>query len=101
MKYCGREFSDAELEYIRRSAAEPRMTRLLLSQRVCQELQWLKQDGGLKDMSCRVALLRMQEDGLVQLPTPRHRNSNCTRNVIRTVEAEPQAGILTPVGELQ
>jgi hypothetical protein len=101
MKYCGREFSDAELEYIRHNAAEPRMTRLLLSQRVCQEFQWLKQDGGLKDMSCRVALLRMQEDGLVQLPTPRHRNSNCTRNNIRTVEAEPQSGILSPVGELQ
>lgn len=101
MKYCGREFSDAELEYIRHSAAEPRMTRFLLSQRVCQKFQWLKQDGGLKDMSCRVALLRMQEDGLVQLPIPRHLNSNCTRNIIRTVEAEPQAGILSPVGELQ
>jgi len=101
MKYCGREFSDAELEYIRHVAAEPCMTRFLLSQRVCHKFKWLKQDGGLKDMSCRVALLRMQEDGLVQLPIPRHQNSNCTRNAIRTAKAEPQASIIFPVDELQ
>lgn len=101
MKYCGRVFSNAELEYIRCQAAEPNMSRRLLSQRVCQAFNWLKQDGGLKEMSCRVALLRMQENGLIHLPAPRHRNSNCTRNVTRTAEADPQIGILSPVNELQ
>jgi hypothetical protein len=101
MKFCGREFSDAELECIRRVAMEPKMNRRVLSQRVCQELEWFKQDGGLKEMSCRVALLRMQEDGLVQLPVPIHRNSNCTRIIVRTIDAEPQTPILFPVGELQ
>lgn len=101
MRYCGREFNDAELDYIRLVAAEPKMTRLLLSRRVCQELKWFKQDGGLKDMSCRVVLLRMQEDGLVELPVPRHRNSNSTRIVRKTIEAEPQPPILLSVGKLQ
>ena len=76
MKYCGREFTDFELERIRSLAAEPKMTRRALSQRICQEFQWHKLDGGLKDMSCRVALLRMQKDNLVQLPPPRHREND-------------------------
>ena len=101
MKYCGREFSDAELECIRRLSAKPGITRRALSQQVCHEFAWLKQDGGLKEMSCRVALLRMQADDLVQLPAPLHRNSNCTRIAARTTEAEPQVPILSPVNQLR
>jgi hypothetical protein len=33
-----------------------------------EELDWRRGNGGLKDMSCRVALLRMQADGLISLP---------------------------------
>ena len=33
-------------------------------------------DGRLKDMSCRVAMLRMHRDGLIELPAPRRRNGN-------------------------
>ncbi len=33
-------------------------------------LHWLKPDGKLKDMSCRVAMLRMHEDGIICLPPP-------------------------------
>ncbi len=101
MKYCGREFSNLELERIRLLASEPKMTRQALSRQVCQEFEWHKHDGGLKDMSCRVALLRMQADDLVQLPAPLHRNSNCGRTIARTKQAEPQAQLLFPVNELQ
>ena len=101
MKYCGREFSDAELASIRRLAAEPKVTRRALSQQVCRELEWLKPDGGLKDMSCRVALLRMQEDGLLQLPVPIHRNNSSGHIIAKTVQTEPQAPILSSVNELQ
>ena len=76
MRYCGREFSDDELACIRRLAAEPGTTRRAISRRACQELGWRKPDGGLKEMSCRVALLRMQVDGLVRLPAPLHRNTS-------------------------
>lgn len=101
MRYCGREFSDAELECIRRLAEKPGMTRRALSQKVCKEFAWFKQDGGLKEMSCRVALLRMQADNLVQLPAPLHCNSNCTRITARTTEAEPLLPILSPVNKLR
>lgn len=41
-------------------------------------------------MSCRVALLRMQEDGLLQLPPPRNGNNNGKPYRCRTQLAEPE-----------
>lgn len=52
-------------------------------------------------MSCRVALLRMQEDGLVCLPPPRRKNGNGTRYERRTAQAEPEFPICAPVAELR
>ena len=76
-RYCGRFFSDAEIETISRIIATPdRPNRAEISRRVCQELGWLRPNGQLKDMSCRVALLRMQRDGLIVLPAPRNSNGN-------------------------
>jgi hypothetical protein len=101
MKYCGREFSDANLERIRHLAAEPKMTRQELSRQVCREFGWLKHNGGLKDMSCRVALLRMQADGLIKLPAPIHRNSNSGRVIAKTTQTDPQPPLLIPVNKLR
>lgn len=53
-------------------------------------LDWRRPDGGLKEMSCRVALLRMQEDGLLSLPPPRNGNCNGRHVVSRTAAAEPE-----------
>jgi Domain of unknown function (DUF4338) len=72
MRYCGRDFEPAELEQIRSLIAQsPLQSRYQLSREVCQRLAWRRPDGKLKDMSCRVALLRMQADGLITLPAPR------------------------------
>ena len=71
-RYCGRNFTEEELVLIRTLITEdPKRTRADLSRLACQAMHWLKPDGGLKQMSCRVAMLRMQEDGLIQLPPPR------------------------------
>lgn len=101
MKYCGREFSEVELKRIREIASEPNMMRQELSRRVCQEFAWYKHDGKLKEMSCRVALLRMQADGLVQLPVPTGRNPNCGRVIVRTEQTNPQELLSSPVNKLQ
>jgi len=101
MRYCGRDFGDDEIARIRLLAAEPGTTRRAISLRVCAELGWRKPDGGLKEMSCRVALLRMQADGLLRLPSPRHRSSNVGWTTLRTAQAEPQAPLLASAGELQ
>ena len=71
LRYCGRVFSPAEMAEIRAVAeAADYPTRAAIAVEVCRRLGWRKPDGGLKAMSCRVALLRMQEDGLVRLPAP-------------------------------
>ena len=71
-RYCGRDFHAEEIAQIRQLIAEdPARTRAELSRLTCRWLAWYKADGGLKDMSARVAMLRMQADGLIELPPPR------------------------------
>jgi hypothetical protein len=98
-RYCGRNFSEEELVLIRTLITEdPKRTRADLSRLACQAMHWLKPDGGLKQMSCRVAMLRMQEDGLIQLPPPR-----CPRpqaNIRIGAETAPSDPIDLPVHAL-
>ena len=90
MRYCGRDFSAAELSLLRQLVADhPTATRARLSRLVCQQLDWRREDGRLKDMSCRVAMLRMQDDGVLQLPPPRNGNNNGKPYLRRTTRAEP------------
>ena len=74
-RYCGRAFSDTEFALIRTLIAEhdPPLNRAALSRAVCERLDWRKPDGGLKDMSARVALLRMHREGVIALPPARKR----------------------------
>jgi hypothetical protein len=59
---------------------------------------WYKPDGGLKEMSCRVAMLRMHRDGLIQLPPPRCKKPVC--KIIPSSRTDPQFPITAPVHEL-
>jgi hypothetical protein len=77
MRYCGRLFSENELLAIHSLiAANPQATRAALSRIVCEYLNWRRIDGRLKDMTCRVAMLRMHDHGLITLPVPRNSNIN-------------------------
>ncbi len=102
-RYCGRDFQGDELEAISRLIERtPEANRSRLSRMVCQHLGWLKPDGGLKDMSCRVAMLRMQADGLITLPPPGNRNGNGKAYRRRTPQADPQLFTVdAPAGRLQ
>jgi len=75
VRYCGRDFSEDDLLVIC-SLAAALPTRRAIADAVCDALGWYRPDGRKKDMSARVALLRMAEDGLVRLPPPRHASSN-------------------------
>lgn len=87
MRYCGREFSEAELEVIRTLAATL-PTRRAIADAACEALGWYRHDGQRKDMSARVALLRMAADGLVALPAPRNTNGN--GRITRRLEPDPE-----------
>jgi hypothetical protein len=99
--YCGRDFSQSEIKQIRRIIAEePPKMRVEISRAVCRAFKWYKRDGGLKDMSCRVALLRMEKDGLIKLPPPKRPNVNGKNRIRFTSDTKPQSQILLSAGEL-
>jgi hypothetical protein len=75
MEYCGRPFSHTDIELIRNLIAEG-FNRSHLSRLFCERTQWKKTDGGLKEMSCRVALLKMERDGHILLPPPQRPANN-------------------------
>jgi hypothetical protein len=101
-RYCGRDFDAADLDTIRRIITEdPDRTRAAISRLVCEQLSWKKPNGTLKDMSCRVALLRMQEDGLLVLPPPRQGNGNGKAWRRRTPAAQPGFPVTAPAGEIK
>lgn len=99
-RYCGRDFTDRELEKIRALIAEDASrTRAELSRLTCQALAWFKADGGLKAMSCRVAMLRMAEAGLITLPPPR-RKPPPPQRIRFTSQSDPQPAITRAVHAL-
>lgn len=100
IRYCGRDFSNQEVQQIRKLIKQnPQFTRHRLSKEVCRMLQWLKPDRKLKDMSCRVAMLRMHEDGLIELPPPRHSKPPLKKITFSSATAS-QGAIVHPVDQL-
>lgn len=99
-RYCGRDFTAKEFELIRVLIKQnPEYNRMRLSKEVCRMLQWLKPDSKLKDMSCRVAMLRMEKDGLIQLPSPLHAKP-APRQIEFTSATTPQSPIVCSVDQL-
>jgi hypothetical protein len=99
--YCGREFSVADIQAIRRLMEQkPSLRRTPLSRRLCELFEWTKPNGELKDMTCRVALLRMQADGLISLPRSRISGVRRRPHFAPTAATDAQAPLLQPVHEL-
>jgi Druantia protein DruA len=99
-RYCARDFSSEELQQIRHLIEDnPGFHRAELSRKVCRMLQWFKPDGGLKQMSCRVAMLRMHENGLIQLPPPR-RAKAAARPFKASSLTDPEESITQAVHQL-
>ena len=99
-RYCGRDFGEQDLALIRQLISDdPSANRAELSRLTCQALHWYKIDGGLKEMSCRVAMLRMQDDGYIKLPLPKHRYRPA--NIVQfTSTTDSESEIITPVHAL-
>jgi len=101
-RYCGREFSPADLVHIRQLLElKPVLGRVALSRRVCQDLGWLNALGQPKEMRCRVALLRMEKDRLIQLPAPLSRNGRGRRRFELTAASDPSAPVREALPRLE
>ena len=100
-RYCSRLFTPEDLGRIRQwIVMEPRPNRAALSRLVCQELGWLRPNGRLKDMACRVAMLRMHRDGLITLPPPEKGNSNGRIRPKFTGASDPSPALTLAAGAL-
>ena len=100
-RYCGRDFSLAELSAMAELMRnEPKLNRAQLSRRVCEMLNWRTSDGTLKEMSCRVAMLRMQAHGLIELPASRIRQRRRRALAPATAASDEQPSLMMPVHEL-
>lgn len=71
-KYCGKIWSEEDIRSIRELIeAHPKTDRTKLSRLVCELFNWRKPDGKVKEMSCRVVMLKMHRSGLIKLPEPK------------------------------
>ena len=101
-RYCGREFSPAELKHIRELLEfRPILGRAALSRRICQDFGWLNLLGQPKEMSCRVALLRMEKDGLIALPLPLVRGGRRQRPLELSAASDPRDPVQASVRDLE
>jgi hypothetical protein len=99
LQICGRRFSQPELDWIRHQVeSRPDVNRVQLSRMFCSHVGWIKPDGGLKEMSCRVAMLRLERSGLIRLPEPK-KKQGVVKGIARTLLAEPKADIHLQAGE--
>jgi len=69
MLACGQDFTNEVILRIDGAVrSEPTISRRALSLKVCEWLDWRCANGKPKEMSCRVALLKLQRQGIVKLP---------------------------------
>jgi hypothetical protein len=69
---CGRVFPDAILQRINAAVRDhPEWSRAELAHRVCDWLEWRAANGKRKAVNCRLALVRLQRRGMIDLPPAR------------------------------
>jgi hypothetical protein len=99
VRYCGRTFTLEQIDWLRTLIGEdPTLSRADLSRLACRQFNWLKADGGLKEMSARVAMLRMHDDGLIELPPPRCKRPDA--RIVITQRTDPAEAIEQPAHAL-
>ncbi len=93
--------SAQEIQSIKDMMAQtPELNRTALSRKLCVLWNWVKPNGELKDMTCRVALLRMQADGLITLAPPRTTTPRRPAHFEATRATDAQPPVSAPVHEL-
>lgn len=101
MQICARQFTQPELDWIQYQVDNrPAINRVELSRLFCSHVGWYKPDGGLKEMSCRVAMLRLERNGLIRLPEPKTR-PGAVKEIRRTRKGDPEEDISFEAGQVQ
>ena len=101
MQICGRDFTSQEIHWINGQVQTcPDLNRVKLSKQFCQQFDWTMPGGGLKQMSCRVALLRLEKSGLIRLPAVQKKGSRTT-SIVCSKKGDPQPAICIDAGHIE
>jgi hypothetical protein len=98
-RYCGKSWSPGDIDRIRELiATHTQANRADLSRLVCNVFDWRSPNGKIKQMSCRVAMLRMHRDGLIALPAP---TTHCPGpyKIVGTPESDPQPELVCTLSD--
>ena len=98
---CGRMVTWSDILMIREFLTEAKTLRAEIARKVCSTWGWVKPDGGLKVMSCKVLLLKLHRSGIITLPAAQSASGNTARSVDFTKAGAPADPIEDPVGKLQ
>lgn len=96
MNISGLDFTPEIIERIQGEiTAHPEISRVRLSRAVCGILNWRSTTGKLKEMSCRVALLKLERLGKLKLPAahPFHNITGRPRTKLAPFSAENETSI--------
>lgn len=100
-RYCGKHWTAEDINQIRELIESRRdASRARLSQLVCELFEWRRPNGKLKEMSCRVAMLRMERDGLLKLPAPRQ-GGPINYRIVESPDSDPQPEFNCLLGDLR
>ena len=71
---CGRAFTHTVVARINAAVRDhPEWSRADLARSVCDWLDWRAANGKRKEINCRVALVRLESRGVIDLPPPRRK----------------------------
>lgn len=69
LRYRGKNITAAQVQFINELIAQhPQLSRRALSEKLCQEWNWVQSNGQLRSMVCRGMMLALHRDGHIQLP---------------------------------
>ena len=98
--FCGRVFTESELECIRTIIDEDTSrSRTAISRIVCEQLKWYKPDGAVKYQSMCQVLVKMEAEGLVSLP-PTQRSRTPIKPIVHTERTATGEEIIQSAGKL-
>jgi hypothetical protein len=102
MRYSGRHFTGEEVQWIRDLIESSKgINRATISARFCEHVGWRKPNGSLKDMSCRVALLKMHREGIITLPPTQRPFNRARKHTQRSLLTRPKAPIEKKAGDFK
>jgi hypothetical protein len=100
--FCGRCFSPDELTLIRQAAIDYAPLGITeIARTLCEWLDWQRPNGRLKNHECRLLLERLQQQGVLRLPTLRRSGRRGPRTVTTDTRSDSQTPIQCRLAALE